>query len=77
MENKFEFKLGDKIQFTASRIQKGNPVSGKIMYKDETGFGVHLDHKIEGLIDVWEAGEIRRFGFWNTHSYKLIEDEKK
>lgn len=54
-------KTGDKIQFHANRITKGNPVSGTLKRETETDVEVELDHDIEGLVNIWYEGDNRWF----------------
>lgn len=56
-----EIKSGENVKFKASRITKGNPVSGELISQSTEWVDVKLDHDIEGLNDVWEAGEIKTF----------------
>lgn len=53
--------LGKRVQFSAARIRKGNPVRGLVTSEDDEWIEVELEHKIEGLATVWEAGERKTF----------------
>jgi hypothetical protein len=50
-------KLGKHVEFTAERILKGNPVTGTMVSNDEEWITVVLTKDIEGLVNVWYAGE--------------------
>lgn len=63
-EEKFAPKKGDEIEFTAARIQIGNPVTGTLTndWKDDDEWvSVTLTKRIEGLVNIWLAGEMRSF----------------
>lgn len=53
--------IGKKIEFHASRIFKGNPVKGTLVWFDEEWFAVKLDHYIEGMSEGWDKGEEKTF----------------
>lgn len=54
-------KRGDKIEFTASQVVKGNPVTGIFIFADNEWLVVILTKKIKGYFDEWDKGEEKTF----------------
>lgn len=70
---------GNHIQFHAVRIIAGNPVKGVITginYGEGESINsvvIKLDHDIEGINNLWEAGEERDFNTSLIQKIKIID----
>lgn len=58
---KSKYKKGEHLQFDATRVMIGNPVTGKFISEDKEWLTVELTKQIEGLVNVWEIGYNRSF----------------
>lgn len=63
MEDKILEKIekGSKVEFTASRILKGNPIKGTVVGMDEEWIDIKLAHYIEGINNWWNKDEVKSF----------------
>jgi hypothetical protein len=70
-----KLKIGDKIQFYAYRIVAGNPIEGKVTSFDENGVSIVLSHRVEGIVNYWNAGFERGFmyDFIDVKTLKVIK----
>lgn len=56
-----QIKVGDMVQFNASRIMHGNPVEGIVKEIGMEWIEIELTKYIEGISNSWDAGEVKSF----------------
>jgi len=54
-------KAGDKVTFHSERLTSGNPVKGTVESISEEWIDIKLDHTCEGIVNIWDKGEVKTF----------------
>jgi len=70
-----DIKKGTKIQFNATRIQEGNPVTGKFISCDKDSFKVELTKDIVGLNTYWDKGATRHFVYSLCFGLSIVKEK--
>lgn len=56
-----EFIEGDTVEFNHVRIQRGNPVTGRVTSFNAEYITLYLHKEVEGLVTTWGRGTTKQF----------------